>query len=53
MICALKGKPYKEIKKVTKNRMGNLMIVILQLTVMNILTVNYFLLGLCTVMSRF
>jgi len=37
----------------TMNRIGNLMIVILQSTEINILIVNYFLFGRCTVMSRF
>ena len=36
----------------TKNRMGNLMTVVLQLTEMSILIVNYFF-GRCNIMSLF
>jgi len=53
MICALKRKPCKGMKKMTKNRMGNLMTVTPQITAMTVLIVNYFLFGCCTVMSCF
>jgi hypothetical protein len=53
MIYALKRKSCKGMKKMTKNRMGNLITVLPQLTEITVLIVNYFLFGYFIVMSYF